>query len=124
MSFKGAVQILTLLCMGSVVTSTVLFKNGFEAKQEILLPGIDNIPSSTVPEGRTAAPLRWFGQASAQGPNITIVGRNIEQILDHLHTINPDYDSFRNQTRNTQPIDVNSRINAMQKRQESVCVVS
>jgi hypothetical protein len=122
MSFKGTIQALSLLCMGSVVTSSILLQNGFQASHEVLLPGIDNMTSSTVPEGRTVAPLRWFGQASAQGPNITIVGRNVEQILHHLYTINPDYDSFRNQTQEVPSQDINSRISALQKRQESVCI--
>jgi hypothetical protein len=95
-------------------SARVVLSNKWVAEDEMILPGVENL-GYTAPNGYTAAPLRWFGQASSDGPNITIVGRNIEQIFSKLTEINPNFPEFNEEQLNKQP-----KPTGLSKRQESV----
>jgi hypothetical protein len=89
---------MNLKLLGSLATMLVLASakvrlgQGFVADQEIVLPGARALPEGIAPPGYTAAPLRWFGQAVAGGPNITIVGRDLDHVVSALREMNPDWD--------------------------------
>lgn len=117
-SFK-ALAGLSFATLAVLASGKVTLKEGFVADQEIILPGADSVSNTTAPPGHTAAPLRWFGQAFAQGPNITIVGINLDQILSALREMNPDFDTHNKKVLETQPKSVPPSIRHA-KRQESV----
>jgi hypothetical protein len=81
------------LSMSALAHSAVIMSNNWVAEQEIRLPGIENIDLAA-PAGYTAAPLRWFGQAFPNGPNITIIGRNFEHVYSKLEELNPNFEEF------------------------------
>ena len=64
----------------------------FIPSKEYRLPNLDQLPAA--PGEYQPAPLRWFGQAAENGPNITIVGRDLDQILGKLRELNPDFDAW------------------------------
>jgi hypothetical protein len=92
-----------ILCLAALSAFTQA--QDFDATEEIILPGASN-PATIAHTGSlnyTWAPLRWFGQASASGPNITIVGRDIADIAAHLRTLNPEFEAFNAEVVAEQP---------------------
>lgn len=108
--FFATILSLSLFVSGKSVT----LSNSWVAENEFLLPGIDGL-SNIAPEGYTGAPLRWFGQAFPHGPNITIVGKDYEQIYTELVKMNPDFAVFNQAQLVEQPESPK-----VAKRQESV----
>lgn len=101
MLFKTAATALLLAVSCATVSAHVNLGNGLQAAEEIVLPGLDNV-TLTAPEGYTAAPLRWFGQVFPDGPNITIVGRDIGHVHSKLRQLNPAFDVYNHEVLQTQ----------------------
>jgi hypothetical protein len=104
------------------VTAKVQMSNGWLAETETILPGVETISDSvTTPNGYVSAPLRWYGQAFPQGPNITIVGQNFEQIFHELLRMNPNFEAFNQEQLRAQPNNnITLARRQMEKRQDSV----
>lgn len=80
-----------LLCMTPM--AAILLPGELVAESEFNLVDANTIiPQS--PYVQRSVALRWFGQASETGRNITIVGKDGHEIWRKLNELNPDFESF------------------------------
>jgi len=93
--------VLTAVAVSSVAGLSTRAPADFIPSEEIRLPDLGTLPSA--PPGYKSVPVRWFGQASKNGPNITIVGNSLEQIAGKLREINPDFDRWNSEALAKQP---------------------
>lgn len=73
--------------------AAIILPGGLIAESEFSLVSADTVfPQS--PYVQHSVALRWIGQVSETGDNITIVGKDIQDIWKKLNELNPDFEDY------------------------------